>query len=185
MAASPARPPFHAYPLSTSGCYGPRELQIGATPMPNKRTLGSLFVSAFLIAAPLRAVGADAASTYTVIGSGTVSCGSWIESRKGSDENRLQRQGWVSGYLSSYNMWTLPDNRGVEYRDVSESVDADGIFAWIDNYCGAHPFDKLAHAVEALIYELGPKWHAAHPPNGTALDKFIFPPSTVPSTPAR
>ena len=53
------------------------------------------------------------------------------------------------GFVSSYNFYGLTTN-----TDVSEGTDAEGLIAWIDTYCRAHPLDQLAQAVVMLIDEL-------------------------------
>jgi hypothetical protein len=40
--------------------------------------------------------------------------------------------------------------------------DWDGLIAWIDNYCAAHPLDKLDTAARSLVVELA-EHHSAPP----------------------
>jgi hypothetical protein len=47
----------------------------------------------------------------------------------------LQHQAWVVGFLSGVGFV------GQNGDDPSDGVDADGIWAWIDNYCRAHPIE--------------------------------------------
>ena len=39
-------------------------------------------------------------------------------------------------------------------RTYPNGIDNNGIFAWIDNYCAAHPLDSIATATIALVAEL-------------------------------
>ena len=48
-------------------------------------------------------------------------------------------------------------------RNLAEGTDADGVFAWIDNYCSAHPLETIYSAAEALVVTLGVKWQTNHP----------------------
>jgi hypothetical protein len=57
-------------------------------------------------------------------------------------------QDWVVGYLTAYNEWVAPDG------NISAGTDNDGIAAWMDNYCQAHPLDNVARAARALVVEL-------------------------------
>jgi hypothetical protein len=57
---------------------------------------------------------------------------------------------WIAGYLSAFNSLTDdPDT-----PDFLKSEDWDGLIAWMDNYCAAHPLDKLETAARALAIEL-------------------------------
>ena len=38
--------------------------------------------------------------------------------------------------------------------DFLKGNDADGVYAWMDNYCRAHPLDSLPVAAAPLIREL-------------------------------
>jgi hypothetical protein len=74
----------------------------------------------------------------------------------------MYREGWVKGFLTGANVWLLPNDRNAA-RSLTESTDLDGVFAWIDNYCAAHPLVDLVSATTGLIQELSAKWLAAHP----------------------
>jgi hypothetical protein len=53
---------------------------------------------------------------------------------------------WVTGYLSGLNMESSPD--------FLRDRDADGLMAWIDNYCRRNPLHTITQAVHALRNEL-------------------------------
>jgi hypothetical protein len=84
---------------------------------------------------------------FTILGEGTTSCGSWLQQRK--SQLWLNEAAWVLGYLTAYNklVWKGGSN-------IAAGTDADGIEAWIDTYCAAHPLDTINSAVEALTTEL-------------------------------
>jgi hypothetical protein len=54
--------------------------------------------------------------------------------------------GFLSGIDATINVTKLSPLNG---------TDAQGVWAWIDNYCQAHPLDKLGDAALAFV--------AAHP----------------------
>jgi hypothetical protein len=88
---------------------------------------------------------ADKTGNYQVLGSGALSCGSWTAERKKGSDIAAAKKILVTGYISAYNRWVHPG------YDVTEGTDNDGVYAWIDYYCQAHPLDMMAIAVEALI----------------------------------
>jgi len=87
----------------------------------------------------------------TMFGVGSSTCGAW------SRERELQRQGsptpalvgmqaWGTGYLTAMNQ--------IAGDDILKDIDPEAAFAWVDNYCGAHPLEQLARANAALLKEL-------------------------------
>jgi hypothetical protein len=81
-------------------------------------------------------------------GEGDRSCGAWRAAR-GAGSWGLMGQ-WILGFLSGVSYtgnWTklAPLN----------GTDADGAFAWIDNYCQAHPLGTVVYAAMEFV--------AAHP----------------------
>ncbi len=86
------------------------------------------------------------------IGTGTASCGSWSASRRvDSIQWRADAQ-WVLGFLSG-----VGSTKGLTQMDPLNNVDALGVWAWIDNYCGRNPIDDLRSASVAFV--------VAHPGN--------------------
>lgn len=84
----------------------------------------------------------------TLIGSGGVSCGAWTAAeRTHSNEGRRQ---WLLGWVSAYNFYQLQ----LDGADISKGTDANGLFAWVDNFCAAHPLDQLATAAIRLVEAL-------------------------------
>jgi len=54
---------------------------------------------------------------------------------------------WISGFLTAYNY----------YQSATPNVaqgPPNGVFAWMDNYCAAHPSEPIAKAAIALTDEL-------------------------------
>jgi hypothetical protein len=93
---------------------------------------------------------ASAAGDKAFYGAGMISCAEWVRYRAiGDKPNSYQAQAWVDGFLSGYN---LADDENVNFLEPSQSTIAS--YAWIDNYCGPKPLDKLVQAVIALKNEL-------------------------------
>jgi len=92
-----------------------------------------------------------AAEEHAVLGQGNVSCGSWLNDRKGEDA-ASSRIAWVLGYVTGFNQYgSKPEG------DVSSGKGTEEIMAWIDNYCGRHPGDNLYRASAALVDEFRQK----------------------------
>lgn len=66
-----------------------------------------------------------------------------------ADAGIANQTAWVNGLLSAFNYYG-----SAAASDVANGIDANGVFAWIDNYCAAHPLDSIATATIALISEL-------------------------------
>jgi hypothetical protein len=99
---------------------------------------------------------AKAGDTFAVTGVGQFSCGHWLENKPtrpigeyASADNILgvMDTQWVLGFLSAFNRYG--DGSG----NVMQGTDNSGIYAWIDNYCAAHPLDSIVKAAMALVEE--------------------------------
>jgi hypothetical protein len=100
--------------------------------------------------------GETRAEMVTVLGYGNKSCGAWIEARRASNANADIFQSWVAGFLSGANsVINSSPAVGIDtLKEASAQGDARGLWAWIDNYCQAHPLNSLATAADALGGEL-------------------------------
>ena len=65
-----------------------------------------------------------------------------------ADIDLVHQISWVQGFLSAFNYYVSKSG------NVLSGIDNNGIFAWIDNYCAAHPLDDIATATFAFIAEL-------------------------------
>lgn len=106
--------------------------------------------------------GVAAKDYWTVIGEGQGSCGNWTKAQAhrphiGGDammpvtiaDIPLSAQtAWVQGFLSAFNHYG-----GATAPNIVDGIDANGVFAWIDNYCAEHPLDTIASASVALVSE--------------------------------
>jgi hypothetical protein len=88
-----------------------------------------------------------ATDTYHILGAGADSCGAW-SAQKGTALGNLNNM-WILGFVTAVNRYALmiDDN-------VARGTNAEGLFAWVDNYCRAHPLDNIATATDNLIGEL-------------------------------
>ena len=87
-----------------------------------------------------------AAQEQAVLGQGNVSCGIWLENRRGDDVQVATRTAWVLGYITAFNQYgSKPEG------DVSGGKDTEELMAWIDNYCRQNPADNLYRASSALV----------------------------------
>ena len=86
----------------------------------------------------------------TVLGSGIISCGKWLE-RRPADDKAGPEGNWVNGYLTGRQ-----DVASMRLTD-SQTGDFAGRNAWIDQYCQSHPIDELLEASRALFQALRAK----------------------------
>jgi hypothetical protein len=82
---------------------------------------------------------------YFVIGAGIKSCGAWTADRNGP-LGQQDRQ-WILGFLSGVGWVHLTG------QNPLDGLDAQAVWAWVDNYCKAHPLDKMASAGEVFASE--------------------------------
>jgi hypothetical protein len=88
--------------------------------------------------------------TYAIHGAGTQSCGTWTSSRSAHDILEAPLENWVEGFITGINF--TRQIRG--YSDLLAGTDQNGAFAWVDNYCSAHPLDNVSDATANLVTEL-------------------------------
>ena len=80
---------------------------------------------------------------YLAIGRGNGSCGAWTTTRRAQQAQGYEQ--WILGFLS-----------GVGWQGAQSGInplnglDANGVWAWLDNYCQVHPLDPLVEAAAAL-----------------------------------
>ena len=110
-------------------------------------------ISRMLIGAAIGVFAADAAwadnttEIRIIFGAGTAaSCGAWTKARQ--SKTAAWAEQWVAGYLSGIN--TISDK-----PDALKGItDAEGLMAWLDNYCQANPFDLIGTAADELLQHL-------------------------------
>jgi hypothetical protein len=100
-----------------------------------------------IITVALMTGSAEAQKPYQIFGQGTLSCGSWTASRR--DRTALGLEQWILGFLSGAGFVGSTSSVGV---DPLKGVDADGAWAWMDNYCRNQPLKELADAAMAFVY---------------------------------
>ena len=104
---------------------------------------------------------AEAKEGWEAFGMGTQSCAEWTKAEGerrpvSSGGTMLTESGsdipgqtqWITGFLTAYNYYQSAT------PNVAEGTDMNGVFAWIDTYCAAHPLDPIAKAAIAVVAEL-------------------------------
>jgi len=86
-----------------------------------------------------------ASASYTLIGAGLASCGTWTQDRKNRTIDQKQIEQWMLGFLSGVGY-----TGGTKY-DPLHGVDAPAVLVWIDNYCLANPLKHLSEAAHGFI----------------------------------
>ena len=99
----------------------------------------SLFILMILVIPLIKSAAAD----RMIGGLGMGSCGTWTKVRH--DHLAFAYEQWGLGYLSGVG------DVHVAKLDPLQGTDADGVWAWVDNYCQGHPLDKIVWAGEAFV----------------------------------
>ena len=90
------------------------------------------------------------AAHYMAMGAGTLSCGSWTAARsyQQSLPQKLEVETWILGFLSGigFEGTSIGD-------DPLQGVDAQAVWAWVDNFCRANPPATIANAGGAFAHE--------------------------------
>lgn len=76
------------------------------------------------------------------------SCGYWSEQRRQTTGRSQMWEGWILGFISGLNVF------GANNGNVAPGLQADGLLGWIDQYCSAHPLDRVTLAGFKLVDEL-------------------------------
>ena len=109
-------------------------------------------ISCLILAATLVCGAVAPARAYTMTGSGSDSCGAWTANHRAyglgggrpcAYQDFLQQSGWLFGFLSGVG------SQGI--NNPLNGTDAEGVLAWIDNYCQAHPLAKTVDAANAFV----------------------------------
>jgi hypothetical protein len=93
----------------------------------------------------------DALARYTAIGAGLDSCGTWTSDRRSPwSADAMQEEQWVLGFLTAIG-YTGNTNPGAEgNQNPLKGMDANGVWAWIDNYCRVNPIERIEDAAAAF-----------------------------------
>jgi hypothetical protein len=81
----------------------------------------------------------------TTYGTGSKSCGVYLQARVRQDLEEAAFIDWLGGYLSGVNAVSLSTN------NVLGDSDLTGAIYWLDDYCGTHPGTPFAEAVDARV----------------------------------
>lgn len=98
-----------------------------------------------LISVPIGPAYSAPGLTVQIMGAGSVSCGTWTLAR--SQQSAGEEEDWVDGYIT----YAEDYEGGLTKRSLTLKTDANGIFAWLDNFCSASPTTNLHSATAALL----------------------------------
>jgi hypothetical protein len=96
-----------------------------------------------------------AAQEQAVLGQGNVSCGSWLNDRKGDDTDASSRIAWVLGYVTAFNQY-----ESKPAGDVSGAKGTEEIMAWIDKLW---PTSAIILGRQLLVNEFRHNLNQFHP----------------------
>jgi hypothetical protein len=80
------------------------------------------------------------------LGAGSLSCSAWTAARQAG--NAVEDGAWVLGFLSGIGSAWIGQ---AETVDPLNDMTVDGVFNWLDSYCGAQPADLIAKAALAFV----------------------------------
>jgi hypothetical protein len=104
-----------------------------------------ILISVMLIGLTLPSV----AQIRSYIGFAKTSCVTWTKERSNQYSiMSLEMQRWATGFLSGANAASST------FKDRLEGIDADAVYAWLDNYCRQNPLEIFPEAVSNLSREL-------------------------------
>lgn len=83
------------------------------------------------------------------VGYGDTSCKLWTKERRTETALSLAYSAWVLGFVSGVNAIGMLEFD--QSQNFLGKADANGMIAWVDNHCTAHPDDNLDSAAFALI----------------------------------
>ena len=106
---------------------------------------------ALVMAVLLGANGHVLAEPNTYLGFGHTTCGSWTDVR--ATKRSPAMQFWALGFVSS---WNVLGNTG---NDALKGLDANALWAWLDNHCRSQPLEPFFTAVVTLTLELAGRAH--------------------------
>jgi hypothetical protein len=87
-----------------------------------------------------------AEAEFDAIGLGTLSCGRWTTERQ--DRKAFALEQWIFGFLSGVGFVGAPSE-----TNPLNGTDAYAVLAWMDNYCRAHPLDRIMAAGGKFVLE--------------------------------
>ncbi len=76
---------------------------------------------------------------------GDRSCGQW-STRTQNPYEQIGSGNWLMGMMTGLAVGTS--------KDVLADTDGDSMMLWMDNYCRAHPLDRIGTAATVLYFEL-------------------------------
>jgi hypothetical protein len=82
-------------------------------------------------------------AVYTALGQGTASCTNWIAARR--TQRAFDLEQWILGFLSGVGF------DAVDGTDPLRLLGTNVVFVWIDNYCLAHPLERITSAAAAFV----------------------------------
>jgi hypothetical protein len=107
---------------------------------------------------------------------GPATCAAWPKSGRISSAAKAVPLNWALGFLSGWAAQANPK--------LLDMVEPEGVSAWLDTYCQAHPNDTLPTAVLAFEGELEAKLPPPPPPQPVMQPFTLSPPKPPPPKPA-
>jgi hypothetical protein len=101
------------------------------------------------IALAVALISSAKASDYAIAGGGLSLCGAWTTARR--DRQAIGFEEWVAGFLSGFG--DLAASVPIPEMDPLRGLNTQTVRAWVDNYCQAHPLERIVQAAEALARE--------------------------------
>jgi hypothetical protein len=141
------------FTLQPNNPNGPRKMMVdrpghspSLQPAPRYRPPMRIVLACLVVMTDLSA-SSNRAAAFSLIGPGVASCGTWTAHRRNQGAvPSLADQAWVVGFLSGIGYV------GRNAADPLNDVDAEAVWAWVDNYCKVNPLDTIAKAAEEFYW---------------------------------
>lgn len=82
---------------------------------------------------------------------GIISCRKYVQARQEGGPEDTLFVGWITGYLTAYNMLKS------HTYDIVGTTDIPSIELWLDIYCRVHPLSNVARGMDDLTVQLYPE----------------------------
>jgi hypothetical protein len=111
-----------------------------------RNCLGAV-ITAAILATPMSLL-AQHYVDLRIFGAGNSSCGAWTEERRNDSALANGYILWIEGFV------TATELSHPSIVPAAKQIDSDAIAGWVDNWCAAHPLDKISNAANALTVTL-------------------------------
>ncbi len=120
-------------------------------PIVQKEKVMKTLIVATLMLLTAESFARDSSGTYTVLGVGSISCGTVLEEYRRDTLLYKSMETWITGYFTAINYHVY------DGKNIQHGTDINSVMLWIRNYRQANPLKDLEKATKSLYIELRDK----------------------------